>query len=292
MAGHCISQLVLFKTLSTVHLKSAPGFSFGWFQVPWKVPKLLTKHGIPRLDQCCPHCRILISLVPAWNGIVLMDSRDNVILFSLPWLGIIHNKSWLLKSHVAQARCVKFLTVRQWGIQLVVHSMTQEISMFAQSFWTKLILMFCTLFQFSQSATSSGNSLSAMSISCGRLMNWISCSWFELKTYITGYANTWELEMSRINLTIDSHLYHDSQASHASLNHSIRRTASSGWAKISGAWSEHGEWILLQILTPRMMGNLQRKQPLMKWSCKQYRHYVNSLYLLANKITLSCPSQY
>jgi hypothetical protein len=49
---------------------------------------------------------------------------------------------------------------------------------------------------------------------------------------------------------------------------------------------------LLQILTLRMTGNLQRKQPLMKWSCEQCRHYVNSLYLLANKITLSCPSQY
>jgi len=63
------------------------------------------------------------------------------------------------------------------GIQLVEHSMTPEISMLTQSWGTKLPLMFCKLFVFIQSATSSGNSLSAMAISFGSLMNCISCSW-------------------------------------------------------------------------------------------------------------------
>jgi len=57
------------------------------------------------------------------------------------------------------------------GIPLVVHSITEEISMFTQSFWTKLILIFCTLFMFIQSSTSSGNSISAMSIAFGSLLN-------------------------------------------------------------------------------------------------------------------------
>jgi len=63
------------------------------------------------------------------------------------------------------------------GIQLVKHSITQEISMFTQRFWMKVILMFCTLFVFIEYAISSGNSLYAMSISFGSLMNCISCSW-------------------------------------------------------------------------------------------------------------------
>jgi hypothetical protein len=52
-----------------------------------------------------------------------------------------------------------------------------QISMFSPSFWTKLILMFYSLFVFVQSATSSANSLSAISISFGSLINCISCSW-------------------------------------------------------------------------------------------------------------------
>jgi len=57
------------------------GFLLGWFHVPQKVRKIRTRHVIPRLEQCYPHWGILTSLVPAWNGIVQMDSRDNVILF-------------------------------------------------------------------------------------------------------------------------------------------------------------------------------------------------------------------
>jgi hypothetical protein len=41
---------------------------------------------------------------------------------------------------MAHARCVKFLKVHRRGIQLVEHSITQEISMFTQSFWTNLPL--------------------------------------------------------------------------------------------------------------------------------------------------------
>jgi len=95
----------------------------------------------------------------------------------LPGSGIIPNKSWLLKSHMAHARCVNFLKVRRWDIQLFDHLITHEINMITWSIWTKLISMFCTLLVLIQSATSSGNTLSAMSIAFGSLMNCISGSW-------------------------------------------------------------------------------------------------------------------
>ena len=174
MPGCCISRSVLREKISAVYLKSTPWFLLGWSAVLRKVAKIVTRDGIPRLEQCCPHSGILTSLVLAWNGSVMMDSRDNVILFWLPGLGIIQNKSWFLKSHMAYARCVKFLMVRQWGIQRFDHLITHEISMFTWSFWTILISMFCTLLVFIQSATSSGNTLSAMSITFGSLMNCIS----------------------------------------------------------------------------------------------------------------------
>jgi len=94
--------------------------------------------------------------------------------------------------------------------------------------------------------------------------------------------------MSRINLTLNSHQYHHIQASSASLNHSIPWKAAPGRAKRSRAWSEYRQWIPLQFLTaPRMTGKLWLKQPLMKWQWEQYQHYLNSLYLLANQITLT-----
>jgi len=220
-----------------------------------------------------------------------MDSRDNVMLFWLPGSGFIRNGSWLLNSHMAHGQCGKFLKSRQWGIRPFAHLITHKISRFTGSFWTKLISMFCTLLVFIQSATSSGNTLSAMSIAFGGLMNCISCSWVQLKTYCTGCSNTWKLEMSRIKLTLNSHQYHNIQASSASLNNLILWKAAPGREKKSGAWSEHWQWILLQSLTaPRMMGKLQRKQPLMKLWWEQCGHYVNSLYLSANKMTLIYPS--
>jgi len=72
------------------------------------------------------------------------------------------NNSWLLQSHMAHARCVKFLKVRRGDIPLFNHSITEEIRMFARTCWRKLIWIFCTLLVFIQSATCSGNSLSAI----------------------------------------------------------------------------------------------------------------------------------
>jgi len=222
-----------------------------------------------------------------------MDCRDNVILFWLPGSGIIRNKSWLLKPHIAHSRCVNLLMVRWWGIQLFDYLITHEIRMFTWTFWKKLISMFCTLLVFIQSATSSGNTVSAMSIAFGSLMNCISCSWVQLKTNCTGCSNTWKLEMSRISMTIDSHQYHDIQASSASLHYSIRWNVAPGKEKKSGAWSEHWQWVALDLFTTsRMPGKLQRKQPLMKSWWEQCGHYVNSLNMSANKITLIYPSQY
>jgi len=96
MPGRCISWSVIFEKISALHLTRATGFLLGWSPVLRKVPKTLTRDGIPRLEQCCPHSGILTSLALAWNGTVLMDSRENVILFWLPGSGIIRNKSWLL----------------------------------------------------------------------------------------------------------------------------------------------------------------------------------------------------
>ena len=177
MPGRCNSRSVILEIESAVQVKSAHEFLLGWSPVLRKVPKILTRYGIPRLEQCSPHSAILTSLALAWNGIVLMDSRDNVILFWLPGSGIIWDKSWLLNSHMAHARCVKFQMVHRWVIQPFNHLITYEISMFTPSFWTKLLSMFCTLLVFIQSAISSGNTLSAMSIAFGSLMNCISCSW-------------------------------------------------------------------------------------------------------------------
>jgi len=203
MPGHCIWQLVLFEKISATHLKSALAFLLGWSPVHQQVPKTLTKHGIPRLELCCPNLGILTSLALAWNGIVLMDSSGNVNLCWLPRSGIIWNKSWLLKSHMTHAWCVKFLKVRQWGIHRFDYSITQKTSIFTRSCWRTIILMLCTLSVCTQSATISGNTLSAMSIGFGNLMNCISCSWVQSKTYCTGCSKTWKREMSRINSTIN-----------------------------------------------------------------------------------------
>jgi hypothetical protein len=116
MSGRCISRSVIFEKISAVNPKSAPGFLLGWYPALRKMPKILMRHEIPRWNQCCPHCRILKSLALAWNGTVLMDSRYNVILFWRSGLGIIRNKSCLLKFHLAHARCVTFQKVHQWGI--------------------------------------------------------------------------------------------------------------------------------------------------------------------------------
>jgi len=143
---HSISRSMIFEKISAPHLNSVPGFLFGWSPVSRQVLKIMTRYSIPWLEKWCPHSRILTSLALAWNWIVMIDSRDNVILLWLPWSGIIPNLLLLLKSHMAYAWCVKFLKVRRWGIQLFDYLITQEISMFTWRFWTKLILIFCTLF--------------------------------------------------------------------------------------------------------------------------------------------------
>jgi len=178
MPGRCTSRLVLFKKICASHLQSAPGFFSGWSHVPSKVPKTLAKHGIMQLELCCLNLGILTSLAMAWNGIVEMDSSDNVTLCRLPGSGIILNKSWLLKSHMAHARCAKFLKVHRWGIQLFDSSISHETTIFTQSYRRTIILMLCTLYVSTKSATSSGNTLSAMYIGFGSLMNCISRSWF------------------------------------------------------------------------------------------------------------------
>jgi len=151
--------------------------------------------GIPQLELYYPHSRLLTELVPAWNGTVLMDCSDNVILMLVPGSEIIQNKSWLLKCHMAHAWCVELLKVSQWGITLFHHSITQEVAKFTSSFWIKLKLIVCTLMVFIQSKTSSGNTLSALSIGFGSLMNCISCSWIQSRTGCTGCSNTQKLEM-------------------------------------------------------------------------------------------------
>jgi len=50
---------------------------------------------------------------------------------------------------------------------------------------------------------------------------------------------------------------------------------------------------VLQFLSaPRMRKQLRWKQPLKQWKWEQYSHYVNYLFLLANKITVINPSQH
>jgi len=145
MPCHYISQLIIFDMISAVHRKSGAGFLLGWSHVPRKVPKTLTKHGIPWLELCCLNLGILNSLALAWNGNVQMDSCDIVTLFWLPELGIIQNKSRFLKSHITHARYVKFGKVGRSGINPFDHSTTQETSTFTQSCWRTIILMLLTL---------------------------------------------------------------------------------------------------------------------------------------------------
>jgi len=98
--------------------------------------------------------------------------------------------------------------------------------------------------------------------------------------------------MWRMNLIIDSHQYHDTQASSPSLNHFIRCKEAPGRETRSGVWSEHRQWIALQFLTAeRITGKLHQNQPLMNLYREQSGHDVNSLYLLTNQVNLIYPSQ-
>jgi len=101
----------------------------------------------------------------------------------------------LLKSDMSEARCVKSLMQRRWGIQHVNHSIAAVISMSTQRLVSHLTLMFCTHFLFMQSATSCGNSLSAIAINFGGLMNCINCSGIWVKVYYTACSNSRKLQM-------------------------------------------------------------------------------------------------
>jgi len=152
--------------------------------------------------------------------------------------------------------------------------------------------MFFTLWVFIQSASSSGNTLSAISIAFGSLMDCISCSGVLLKTYFTGCSDTCQLEMCRI--TLDNQF--TSVPWYWGLQHFFKEfdscKAAPGRQTKSVASLEQLWWIALQCLTAhRMKGKLWWKQPLMKWWWAQCGQYVNSLYLSANKITLIYPSQ-
>jgi len=86
--------------------------------------------------------------------------------------------------------------------------------------------------------------------------------------------------MLRIRLTINFCWYHNIHTSSPSQNHSIRWNAAPGRDKTSGVWSDHWQWIALQLLsTPKMTGKLWQKQPLMKWWWELCGYYINSLYL-------------
>lgn len=128
--GHCISPVVLFEKLYAGHRKSVPQCLSGWSSLPQMVPNTLKMYGIPQLELCSHHSGILTQLVPAWYGTLQMDPRDNVTLCQLPGSGIMQNKSWLPKYHIAHSRCVKFKKMPGWGIQPFEHSIAPEISLF------------------------------------------------------------------------------------------------------------------------------------------------------------------
>jgi hypothetical protein len=109
------------------------------------VPKPLKLHDITWFELLCLNLGILTSLALALNGIVQMDSSNNVTLCWLPGSGIIWNKSWLLPSQVADAQCVKLLKVSQWGIHIFNHPITQETIRFIWSCLRTMILTLGTL---------------------------------------------------------------------------------------------------------------------------------------------------
>lgn len=112
-------------------------------------------------------------------------------------------------------------------------------------------------------------------------------------TNYTGCWKTWMLEMSRINLTIYSHKYHDIQVSSVSQEHSTRSNVISGSEKTFGTRSQYFQWIALPILpATKMIGKLPLKQPLMKWYLELCTCYMNLLYWLPHKMTQMSPTQH
>jgi len=145
MPGCWISQLVIFEKIADTHQNSPPGFRSGWSHDPQRVPRTLIMCGISRLELCCLNLDILTSLTLDLDGIVQMNSGNNVTLYWLPGSGIIRKKSCLLKYHLAHSHCVKLRTVWRWGSQLFDHSISQQPSLFTRASWKAIILMLCIL---------------------------------------------------------------------------------------------------------------------------------------------------
>jgi hypothetical protein len=131
--------------------------------------------------------------------------------------------------------------------------------------WRRIPILLSTHYVFSQSLTSSANTLLAMSVGFGSLRNCISCSWVQSMTNCTGCSTNSKHHISRINLTINSDWCHTVLASYTSLKRCIRQTKSPHKVKQTVEWSRYLQWTALQLLSvPRTMGKLQWKQRPMK----------------------------
>lgn len=177
-----------------------------------------------------------------------MESSNNVSLHWLPGLGIIQNMSWIIKSHLADARWLTVRKVCPWGIQLLNHSIIEETSIYTRTCWRTRILMLSIIQVSAKSVTSSGNTISAISIAFGSLMNCINCSWYQLNSYCTGSSNTKQLGMFRINVRIDSHSCHNIPASSTSLTNSIQWKLPPAEIQRYVEGSEHWQQTLVQFL--------------------------------------------
>jgi len=99
--------------------------------------------------------------------------------------------------------------------------------------------------------------------------------------------------MSEINLTVNSHCCHNINTSSIFLNNSICWKVAPHREKRSGAGSAQSQWITLQFSTASWVTvKLQWEQLPIKQHWEQCRHYVNTLYLIANNITLIYPSKH
>jgi len=150
-----------------------------------------------------------------------MDSTDNVTLCWLPGSGIIQDKRWLLKSHMALTKYVNYVHLHGKGIQLFEQSMSHEFNRCSQPSLGTWMLMLWSLLVLAQFATIFGNMLSALSIGIVSLINCISCCLVWLRTYWIGYSNTWELEIYTINATVDPHQYLDIRVSNDAITQSM-----------------------------------------------------------------------
>ena len=142
-----------------------------------------------------------------WGANLKWDFPDGFQRQCYPWLaawvGDCPEQVMLAQvSYSSWLKCVISNSVLMGHLSLC-QQITQEIRKFSLSVWGKLIWMLCKLFVFTQSPTSFGNTLSAMCISSGSILNFSCCFWIWLKTYWTGCWHSWKPQMSAINLTVD-----------------------------------------------------------------------------------------